>query len=54
MLSNKKFNPIVTKIFIRDRNLNIPFFFAEKYLIKLYALFYYKSSNQTRFSTNCI
>ena len=30
MLSNKKLNPIVTELFIRDRKLNISLFFITK------------------------
>ena len=32
MLSNKKFHPIVTEIFIRDRNLNISLIFITQAL----------------------
>ena len=32
MLSNKKFHPIVTEIFIRDRNLNISLIFITQVL----------------------
>ena len=62
MLSNKKFNPIVTQLFIRGRKLNIslvfitqPYFAVpKKCYTKFYALFYYENSKQTRTSTNWI
>ena len=31
MLTNKKFNPIVTELFIRDRKLNISLVFITQY-----------------------
>ena len=48
MLSNKKLNPIVTELFIRDRKLNISLAFItqssfaapKKYWTKFYGLFY--------------
>ena len=61
MLSNKKFNPIVTELFIRGRKLNISlvfvtqsYFAVPKYLAIFCALFYYENSKETRTSTNCI
>ena len=33
MLSDKKFNPIVTELFIRDRKLNIFLVFIKNYLV---------------------
>ena len=46
MLSNKKLNPIVIKLFIRGRKLNIsPVFITQSFLAmsKFYALFYYEN-----------
>ena len=61
MISNKKFNPIVTKLFIRGRNLNISLvfitqsYFAVPKNIRLDStLFYYANLKQARASTNCI
>ena len=57
MLSNKKLNPIVTELFIGGRKLNICLvFITPSYfpVTKLYALFYYEISKETRTSTNCI
>ena len=60
MLSNKKFHPIVTEIFIRDRKLNISLKFytllycTKRYYGKFYTLVYYENSKQTRSSTSCI
>ena len=52
MLSNKKLNPIVTELYIRDRKLNISLVFItqsyfavpKKYSTKFYALFFMKIS----------
>ena len=59
MLSNKKCKPIVTELCITGRKLNISLVFitvlfcdAKNYQTKLYALFYYENSKQTRISTN--
>ena len=61
MISNKKFNPIVTELFIRGRNLNISLvfitqsYFAVPKNIRLDStLFYYANLKQARASTNCI
>ena len=61
MISNKKFNPIVTELFIRGRNLNISLvfitqsYFAVPKNIRLDStLFYYAHLKQARASTNCI
>ena len=61
MISNKKFNPIVTELFIRGRNLNISLvfitqsYFAVPKNIRLDStLFYYANLKQARVSTNCI
>ena len=60
-ISNKKFNPIVTELFIRGRNLNISLvfitqsYFAVPKNIRLDStLFYYANLKQARASTNCI
>ena len=50
MLSNKKFNPILTDHFIRRRKLNISIVFTTQ----SYTLFCYENSKQTRTSINCI
>ena len=50
MLNNKKLNPIVIELFITGRKLNITHFLT----FKLYILFYYKNSKQTKTSRNCI
>ena len=57
MLSNKKVNPVITKLLIRGRKLScfyyaILFCCVKKYYTKFYALFYYENSKQTRTSTN--
>ena len=62
MLSNKKLNPIVTELFIRDRKLNISLFFItksyfavpKKYQTRFFALFYCGDSRETRTSKNCV
>ena len=62
ILSNEKLNRLVSELFIKVRkpNISIVFitqsYFAEpkKYQTKFYALFDYKSSKQTRASTNRI
>ena len=62
IFSNKKLNPIVTKLFIRRRKLNISLVFipqsyfavSKKNYTKLNTLFCYESSKQKRNSTNCI
>ena len=61
MISNKKFNPIVTELLIRGRNLNISLvfitqsYFAVPKNIRLDStLFYYANLKQARASTNCI
>ena len=61
MLSNKKFNLVVTELFITGRKLSISFVFitqscfpVPKNIRLLYALFYYDNSKQTRTSINCI
>ena len=58
MLSNKKLNPVVTELFIRDRKLcnMYPVFITQSYFAipKLYTIFYYENSEQTRASPNCI
>ena len=61
MISNKKFNPIVTELFIRGRNLNISLvfitqsYFAVPKNIRIDStLFYYANLKQARASTNCI
>ena len=64
MLSNKTLNPIVTELFIRGRKLIISLVFQNLILLclfifflyytKLYALFHYENSRNTRTSTNCI
>ena len=50
MLSNKKFNPILTDLFITRRKLNISIVFTTQ----LYTLFCYENSKQARTSINCI
>ena len=65
MLSNKKGNPIVTKLFITGRKLSIsPVFITQFYFgvlknrkkekNKFYTLFFMKIPKKTRASTNCI
>ena len=62
MLSNKKLNPIVTELFIRDRKLGISLFFiTQSYFavpknIRLNSphCFIMEIPNITRTSTNCI
>ena len=53
MLSNKKFNPVVTGLFIRGRKLNISLFLIHNLLLlfaetlsKFYALFYMNVSSK--------
>ena len=62
MLVNKKISPIVTKLFIRFRQLNAdlvfimqPYFFEPKN-IRLNSMYYFimKILNQPEFLTNCI
>ena len=59
MCSNKKFNPIVTELFIRGRNLNISLvfitqsYFAVPKNIRLNSICY-ENSKEKRTSTNCI
>ena len=61
MRSNKKLNPKVIELFIRDRKLKI-FLFLSQNLILLFQknrlnsthYFYYENSKQTRASTNHI
>ena len=50
MLSNKKFNPILTDLFITRRKLNVSIVFTTQ----LYTLLCYENSTQTRTSINCI
>ena len=60
MLSNKKFNPIVTELLIRGRMLHISLllitqsYFAMPKNIRRNSMFHYENSKQTRTSTNCI
>ena len=62
MPSNKKPNPIVTKLFVRNKKLNISYVFItqsypvvpKKYYTKLYTLFPYEYFKQTRPSTSCL
>ena len=61
ILSNKRFNPIVTELFIRDKKLNIAknIFMAKSYFsvpknIRLNLVFYDKISKQKGTSTKCI
>ena len=55
VLSDKKLNPIATKLLItRQKTKLMPFFFRQSYSTKYYALFYYKNLKQIRTSTNCI
>ena len=60
MLSNKKLNTIVTKLFIRGRKLNISLvfitqcYFAVLKNFRLNSIHYYKNSKQNRASTNFI
>ena len=46
MLINEILNPIVTKLFVRAKKLNISVVFVTQ--------FYYENSKQTATSTNCI
>ena len=58
MLNNKKFNPIVTELFIRGRKLNIYLIFImqsyfavpKKYQNKFYTLFYYENCKKAKAS----
>ena len=60
MLSNKKRNPIVTELFIRERKLNIFLvFITQSYLavpkkIEFNTPFCHENSKQKRTSKNCI
>ena len=62
MVCNKKFNRIVTKLFIRDKKLNTSLIFItqshfivqKKYQTKFYALFHYENSEQMKTSTSFI
>ena len=63
MLSNKKINPVVTELFIRDRKLNISLvFISQSYFpvpknIRLNSTHYFIMKilmKQTKTSTNCI
>ena len=60
MLSNKKPNPVVTKLFIRGRKLNISLVLLNNVILlykknfKFYKLFSYENSKQTRALINCI
>ena len=57
-LNNKKFNPTVSKLFIRGRKLNISLLFiTQSYFmenVKFNTLFCYENSRQKRASTNRI
>ena len=61
MIDNKKLNPVVTKLFIRGRKLNISIvFITQSYFkvpkrcqIKFYTFFYYDDPKQKRTSANC-
>ena len=61
MINNKKLNPVVTELFIRDRKLNISIvFITQSYfkvskdvrLLDVRELFYYENSKQKRTSAN--
>ena len=61
MLSNKKLNPVLTKLFIRGRKLTIslvfltqPCFAVPKNITLNSTLFYYENSKQTRTSITVI
>ena len=59
LLNNKKFNSVVTELFIRGRKLNITLvFITQSYFAvpktKFYTLFSYESFKQTMTLTNCI
>ena len=57
ILSNKKLNLIVTKLFIRGRKLNIPLvFITQSYfdVPKYITLLYDENSKQKKTSANCI
>ena len=61
VLSNKKFNSLVTKLLVRGRKLNIclafitqSYFAVPKKQTKFYALFYFENFKETRTSTNHI
>ena len=62
VLSNKKFTPIISELFIRGRKLNTSVVFItqsyfavpKKYYTKFNKLFCYENSKQRRTSTNCI
>ena len=57
MINNKKLNPIVTELFIRDRKLNIYIVFitqsySKRCYTKSYTLFYYENSELQQIATN--
>ena len=62
MLSNKKYNSVVTELFIRGRKLKIYLVFVTQSYFKVPKdvrqntthFFYYENFKQTRTSTNCI
>ena len=57
ILSNKKLNLIVTKLFIRGRKLNIPLvFITQSYFAvpKYITILYDENSKQKKTSANCI
>ena len=56
MLSNKRFNPIVTELFIRGRKLSLVFIIQFYFAVtnKFFALFLYKNSKKARTSRNFI
>ena len=59
MLKNKKNYPIVTELFIKDRNIfscfycTILFSCTKKYWTKFHSLLYHEYSKRKRPSTNC-
>ena len=59
-LNNKKRNPIVTELFIRDRKLNMsPVFVAQSYPAlpedsRLNSTHYFIMKIQSKFQTNCV
>ena len=61
MLSNKKLNPIVTGLFIRQRKLYLSCFYytilfccSKRFMTKFTTLFCYENSKQKRTSKNCV
>ena len=62
VISNEKWNQIITELFIRGRKLNIStVFIAQSYFavpkkvrLNCEHFCYYENSKQTRASTNCI